>query len=163
MPSKIGFDAGAALPCCFNEFTTWVPWSDRGALKEFRWHYQIATYPGVYLLGRFQRGAPKGPADYLAAGIVYVGEARNLGRRWSQFDDSAFKARPGHSGGWSYRAAYGDTPSRLYVAALPIWFGDDLHLSSEDWTQSYRLYVERRIVWEITVARKGSHGLLNRR
>ena len=163
MPSKIDFDADAATRCSFDEFTPWVPWAERGHLKELKWAYAVATYPGVYLLGKFDRGAPEGPADYLTPGVVYVGEARNLGRRWSQFEDSAFRAMPGHSGGWSYRLKYGADASSLYVAALPIWFGDDKHVSAEDWTQAYRLYVERRIVWEIAVVRKGAHGLLNRK
>ena len=163
MPTNIRFDGGAPLPCAFDELSPWSPWTLRATLKEAKWGYPIATYPGVYLLARFSAAPPPGAADYLDGGIVYMGEARNLGVRWRQFENSAFLAKPGHSGGWAYRLAYATDPHDLYVAALPIWFGNDVHVSTEDWTQSYRLYVERRIIWEITVARNGLHGLLNRK
>jgi hypothetical protein len=59
--------------------------------------------------------APPGPADYLARQIIYVGEGRNLGVRWMQFELSAFQAKPGHSGGWSYRGKYGESRSAAPV------------------------------------------------
>jgi hypothetical protein len=163
VPSKVDFDADAVVRCCFDEFTPWVPWAKRAGLTETKWNYAVATYPGVYLLARFDRTPPVGSADYLASGVVYVGEGRNLGRRWNQFEDSAFGGKSGHSGGWAYRRKYGSEANGIHVAALPIWFGNDLHASAEDWTQTYRLYVERRIVWEVTVARGGAHGLLNKK
>ncbi len=161
MPTKIDISGSGRMKCCFDEFTPWAPWTSRGVLTDPKGDYPVSTYPGVYLLGRFSRGVPQGPADYLSAGVVYVGEGHNLGRRWYQFEKSAFRAKPGHSGGWSYRARYASDSQDLYVAALPIWFGGDMHASAEDWTQAYRLYVERYIIWELTAARGGAHGLLN--
>jgi hypothetical protein len=161
MPSKIPFDVGAGLRCCFDEFSPWAAWATREQVAEGTWHYPVHFYPGVYLLARFGVAAPTGPADYLAPEIVYVGHGRRLGRRWKQFDQSAFHAKPGHSGGWSYGKRYGGKAKTLYVAALPMWFGAHDSESAEDWTHAYRLYVERRIIWEITVAKGGKHGLLN--
>jgi len=69
MPSKIDFDAGAAVRCCFDEFTPWVPWAKRADQKEAKWNYAVATYPGVYCVARFDKACPAGPADYLAAGV----------------------------------------------------------------------------------------------
>jgi hypothetical protein len=50
------------------------------------------------------------------------------------------------------------------VAALAVWFsGDDPNRSVEPWTRNFRLYVERRILWEITLASNGARRLINRR
>ena len=79
MPSIVTWDTDAKVRCCFDEFSPWAAWADRGSLKERTWNHTIACYPGVYLLARFERRAPSGPADYLNTATVYVGEARILG------------------------------------------------------------------------------------
>lgn len=146
----------------FRKFSPWVRWGEREALVDSDGN-AYSTYPGVYLLAHFAR-IPSAPADYLSKEIIYVGEGKLLGRRWYDFERSATLGNSGHSGGHSYRREHGqDQWSRLCVAALPTWFGADDHSSEEDWTQSYRLYVERRIIWELTVTRRGKHKLLNKK
>jgi hypothetical protein len=148
----------------FREFKPWHPWSARHELDDGRGH-KVYEYPGVYLLAHFADRQSEGPVDYLSREIVYVGEGSWLRRRWEQFETSARYGLPGHSGGHSYRERFNTSRwNELYVAALPIWFGDEtLPRSAEDWTQMYRLYVERRILWQLTVSRGGTHGLLNRK
>lgn len=163
MTTKVDFDAGAAEKNFFRSFTRWLPWQSRDEEKD-QWGYHVHEYPGVYLLAHFDGDAPKGVADYTDPAIIYVGEALWLQRRWRQFIESACYGRSGHSGGHSYRAKYKTKLwSKLYVAALPIWFGKDTRRSLEDWTQAFRHYVERRVIWEITMSRGGTNGLLNRK
>jgi hypothetical protein len=54
--------------------------------------HAIASYPGVYLLARFERTVPSGPADYFDAAIVYVGEARNMSETTNSSFDRAKEA-----------------------------------------------------------------------
>ena len=158
-----GVDEGSPQQNYFREFKPWRPWSARLELDDGHGH-RLHEYPGVYLLAHFGTVPPE-PVDYLDDGIVYVGEGSWLRRRWEQFEMSARAGLPGHSGGHSYRERFGNAHwDELYVAALPIWFGDEtLPRSAEDWTQTYRLYAERRILWELTGKRGGTHNLLNRK
>jgi hypothetical protein len=157
------FDRGTPQRNFFREFTVWAPWSARDQVPDGH-GYRIAEYSGVYLFAHFEK-TPVGSANILDEAIFYVGEALWLADRWRQFERSARHGKSGHSGGHSYRDKFGTTRwSQLHVAALPIWFGDAKQpRSAEDWTQAYRLCVERRVIWELTVARNGTHRLLNRK
>lgn len=166
MASVEDFDQGAPERNFFRQFTAWTPWSKRDALPDGH-GFKVGEYAGVYLLAHFDK-PPSGPAEHTHAEILYVGEGQWLGRRWYQFERSARLGLGGHSGGHSYRARVGERFSELWpkihVAALPIWFGDSKRRrSAEDWTQTYRLYAEWRILWELTSARSGTHNLLNAR
>ncbi len=158
------FDEDSPQRNFFREFKFWHPWSSRYEIDDGYGH-KVHQYPGVYLLAHFTERPPEGPVDYLHDNIVYVGEGSWLRRRWKQFEASALHGLLGHSGGHSYYAEFKSSHwKELYVAALPIWFGEEtLPRSAEDWTQMYRLYVERRILWELTVRRGGTHKLLNRK
>jgi len=156
----VDFDNGAKETNVFRDFSDWAPWEQRKNLLDPVWNSRLAVYPGVYILAHFDK-SPVGTADYLDDAIFYVGEGGHLGRRWYQFERSALEGKSGHSGGFSYQTKYGKQLwKKLHIAALPVWFGDRDE-SIEDWTQVYRLYVERRILWEITMKRNGRHGLLN--
>ncbi len=164
MPTLIDFDADANEKNSFRGFTSWVRWEDRAGLKD-QWGYSIDEYGGVYLLAHFSESPPTGPADYLDPAVVHVGEGAWFRGRWRQFERSAFRALSPHSGGHSYRAEFGSTtpPPRLFVAALLVWFGGNVRRSLENWTAAYRLHVERRSIWDITVHREGEHGLLDKK
>lgn len=158
------FDAGSPEQNFFREFTPWTPWSNRATLDDGH-GYKVQKYAGVYLLAHFSGVPPTGPADPLANEILYVGEAGRLKERWVQFENSAYLGLRGHSGGHHYRHTFGSKHwPRLFLAALPVWFGNATQAqSSEDWTQAFRLHAERRIIWELTVKRGGTHELLNRK
>jgi hypothetical protein len=159
-----GFDDHSPQQNFFREFMPWRSWDTRLDHEDGHGH-KVHEYPGVYLLAHFVDRPPEGVVDFLNDEIVYVGEGLWLKRRWEQFEASALYGLSGHSGGHSYRNRFKGTRwTDLYVAALPIWFGDEkLPRSAEDWTQTYRLYIERRILWELTGRRGGTHRLLNRR
>jgi hypothetical protein len=163
--SSVGdFDVGAPQRNFFREFTPWTPWSKREETPDGH-GFRVHEYAGIYLLAHFDK-PPPGAAVHTQPEILYVGEGLWLRRRWNQFERSARLGLGGHSGGHSYRARvaerFADFWLKLHVAALPIWFGDaKQRRSAEDWTQAYRLYVERRILWELTCARAGTHNLLN--
>jgi len=148
----MAFDDGAPKQNFFRSFSPWAKWAERERLDDGH-GFSVHDYSGVYLLAHFDNRPPSGTAEYLDDAIFYVGEAVWLKRRWRQFQDSARDGLPGHSGGHTYRATFKPSKlSRLYVAAMPVWFGDaKLPRSEEDWTQSFRLYVERSIIWGLTV------------
>lgn len=157
------FDAGSPEKNFFRHFTKWRRWRERREIPDGH-GYKVESYAGVYLLAHFT-SAPKRPASHLDDAIIYIGDGSWLRRRWEQFEASALHGLPGHSGGHSYRDRFGaGLWDRLHVAVLPIWFGkNDQPRSAEEWTQVFRLYVERRILWELTIKRGGTHGLLNKK
>src|SRR3989442_758176 len=81
-------------------FSQWYPWSVAETLDQY-------ALPGVYALAHFD-AAPKGDGNPLDRRVIYVGETcgQTLGARLYQFDRSAFRSKPGHSGGWTYSARY---------------------------------------------------------
>jgi hypothetical protein len=133
-----------------SSFSEWFKWKDRQTIKRI-------NYPGVYLLAKFNQ-KPSGSAKQLNKNIIYVGETCNntiLGRL-SQFENSAFYGKNGHSGGWSYRAYYKskDKGKDLYVSILAI---KDGHLSD-----LLIRYTERKIIY--TYGKKyGEKPLLNKK
>lgn len=150
MPTIITIDKNATSRNMVDRFGPWTAWAKRAALVDEKWGVPVSQYPGVYLLAHFDE-PPTGSVDYVDSRIIYVGEGTHLGRRWYQFEQSAYHEKPGHSGGHSYRKKYHQRDwSRLYVAALPIWFGDG-DTSPEPWTRNYRNAVERLVLWELTM------------
>jgi len=115
------------------KFSEWFQWNKRTEIKNI-------DFPGVYILAKFKE-VPKGNADTNDKNIIYVGETcdQTLKKRWYQFNNSAFRDKSGHSGGWSYESTFGDKGNDLYVAALPVKLPDNLrHL--------FIRYVERKLI-----------------
>lgn len=142
------FDDSSPRKNVFRRFTRWVPWEERNALVDPD-GWRIGTYGGVYLFADFAKPPAAEAADHLDPAIFYVGESKRFSLRWYQHQ--------------LFTTALRRRGSRPHVAALPIWFGDDPDRSDEPWTQDFRLYVERRVIWEITAASDGTRRLLNRR
>ena len=95
------------------EFTPWLPWASR----------QQSPYKdksGVYLIARFLKQPPSGPADPLEDEIVYIGESckERLQSRWRSFDRAAFRDGK-HRGGKKYKQLFGGTSTVLFVATFP--------------------------------------------
>lgn len=89
---------------------------------------------------------PTGNANPLDDNIIYFGETcRRLKGRWDQFDRSAFRSKPGHSGGRNYRRLYGDVGQYLYVAAMPVIIPDKTLRSS------FIRFVERNLILNYVV------------
>lgn len=94
-------------------FTPWVSWANRNSLPD-------KGKPGVYLIGRFEKQPPLGPADPFVESVVYIGESSG-GRfqsRWRSFERSAFKGKGRHRGGKRYKERFGGDSSVLYVSTL---------------------------------------------
>jgi len=117
-------------------FGDWFPWNSRSQVPG-------AERPGVYILAHFSPGSiPQGPADPFAEDIVYIGETcdQTLGKRWYQFNRSAFEKKGGHSGGWTYQGVCAELGGDLYVAACPVWL-------PEPQQSAYIRYLERHLLW----------------
>lgn len=130
-------------------FSKWVQWGNRTDIEG-------VDLPGVYILAKF-KDVPKGNANITDSNIVYVGETCNqkLKQRLYQFNNSAFRNKDGHSGGWSYESAFGDKGKDLYVAALPVDLPKNLqHL--------FIRYVERKIILDFAM-KYGKQPKLNKK
>lgn len=104
-------------------FTTWhqidESWNDT-------WGFDKA-HPGCYVYGLFENGAPAGPADFLDAGVIYIGESRAtsrnsmLGRR-TDFRGTVRNERLSPYGcGTAFKEAFGqDKIDHVYQAYLPM-------------------------------------------
>jgi hypothetical protein len=122
------------------KFSGWFAWHRRKEVP-------VTSAPGIYLLAKF-RSAPKGNADPLDQGIIYVGETtRSHSQRWYEFNNSAFNNKPGHSGGWSYVDRYNDSGRGLYVAVMPVTVTS---LPDEGVRNMFIQYVERKILVDFT-------------
>lgn len=132
------------------KFSKWIHWNQRESKIE------NIDYPGVYMLAKF-RGAPQGLGKPTNASIIYFGESadRNLQVRWNEFNNSAFKGKSGHGGGFNYRKEHGDTGRKLYVSAFPVILPEDL----SPW---FIRYLERKLIWDF-IYRYGSQNLLNKK
>jgi hypothetical protein len=117
-------------------FSHWTKWDEHTSLNG-------GQFPGVYLLAHFVV-TPVGKAKPQAKQIVYIGETCNnsLIGRLRQFNRSAFQGKSGHSGGSTYRQAFGCLGSNLYVAVFPVK-GLNKELCS-----LFIRYVERKLIWE---------------
>ncbi len=152
---KVDFDRGAKLRSRFHVFTPWVPWDDRASLRDAVWNNRVDALGGVYLLAHFSR-KPKGPADWLDAAILHVGEAPWLRRHWYLFQGAARDGQGGEERGEAYYRRYTRKDwAKLHVAALPVFFGEG-DTTKEEWSSAYRRYVQARITWELTARRKGN-------
>ena len=119
-------------------FSKWFQWSERTKIEN-------ADLPGVYILAKFKK-IPEGNANANEMSIIYVGETCNqtLKKRWYQFNNSAFRDKDGHSGGWSYESKFKDRGDDLYVAAFPIDLPKNLrHL--------FIRYLERKLILEFAL------------
>jgi hypothetical protein len=84
-------------------------------------------HPGCYVYGLFENGAPAGSADYLGAGVIYIGESRAvtrhcmLGRR-TDFKGTVRNERLSPYGcGTAFKEAFGkDKIDHVYQAYLPM-------------------------------------------
>ena len=117
-------------------FTDWIIWNKRNT-------QEIIDLPGVYLLAHFKT-KPECAVNLSSENIIYVGETctQNFKKRWNQFNNSAFKAKDGHSGGHTYRKNFADSGENLYVSALPV------ERLKESIKPYYIRYIERKIIWE---------------
>ena len=129
------------------KFRPWTLWLHRGDIDG-------SELPGIYLLARFKCVVPK-RVDPLDAEVVYVGETsgQDLNARWYQFNRSAFEGKFGHSGGKSYREKVAKTPTSLYLAALPVDFGEPL-------SSTFIRYIERLVLLEY-VCKHGMRPICN--
>lgn len=120
-------------------FQPWVPWANRNDIHG-------RDVPGVYLLGRFDSGAPE-TIDLQANEIIYIGETCNqtLRKRWYQFHRSGFLRKSGHSGGWAFSDKFCDgrtieSVDWLYVAPYPVNM-------EEPYRSAHIRFVERWMLW----------------
>lgn len=137
-PAAAGMPAGLAARDAVPEvrFSPWLAWSQREKFGR-------GKHPGVYALGVFD-GPPPAVTDVLDESVVYLGETCNnslLGRLY-QFERSAFQARDGHSGGWTYRSRFGDKGERLYVSMFPV------PQLPEPYRSAFIRHVERDLLWK---------------
>ena len=162
MPSKVVFDADVRQRCQLRRTSSWAAWRARKQAQRAQVALSCPHLPGRgYLLARFKLAAR--PMDRPTTSRRRSSTLARRAEKPATVGTSSLAPRlsasPGHSGG--HPIAYGCDAERLYVVALPIWFGDEMQRERTGWTDAYRLYVERHIVWEITAARDGQHGLLN--
>ena len=173
------------------EFSKWIPWERRDLISD-------STYPGVYLIARFDSDEPPdGPAIHMDAHIVYIGMTgtrsfQTMKNRLSAFHRSVFEGKSAHAGGNSYRnSELSQTTEGLYVAAfahtrplkLSVKRKAKVEVSREYLEQlkrqvdkkavenaelgdvtncAWRLYVERRCLFEFALANNGKLPLCNK-
>lgn len=117
-------------------FCDWRLWSERTELEG-------KNLPGVYFIAR----SKKKPDNYRGNNdfIIYIGETtgQTLADRLHQFNTSAFSARPGHSGGNTFRSTLLETTplEHLWVSACPVDMG-------QPYTTAYIKHLERKLLWE---------------
>lgn len=117
-------------------FTRGCPWPRRDDVDG-------CEFAGVYALARFE-AAPPAAVNVLDERVIYIGETcdNTITGRLYQFNRSAFMGKAGHSGGWSYRARYGDAGEHLYVAASSVSTLD------EPYRSVYIRHLERKLLWD---------------
>jgi hypothetical protein len=104
-------------------FTTWhqidEKWNESWGFDK--------SHPGCYVYGLFENGAPAGPADFLDASVIYIGESRAtsrnsmLGRR-TDFKGTVRNNRLSPYGcGTAFKEAFGQNKiDHVYQAYLPM-------------------------------------------
>lgn len=115
-------------------FLPWVPWIERHKIPVPNHHQSAHEYPGVYLFLESEH-SPANVTDYRDRRIIYVGESDNLGSRWRAYQRWIPDV-------WCMPL------NRIWVAAFPTWLGHDPE-SPHPLTVQFRLYTERRIIWEL--------------
>ena len=119
-----------------DHFIGWVPWARRTQIVLHQGD-KVVEYAGVYLFADFGKSAPKTGVSYEDDAIFYVGETgRSFGKRWYEYERT----------NW-FRGVFGKAPGRVWVAALPTRIGPG-QTTPEPLTTQFRLYTERRIIWE---------------
>jgi len=99
-----------------TKFSKWHKFDDIFGLEETK-------SPGVYVLAHWDSVQSK-PKSFISKEIFYIGETtkQTIRARLRQFENSAFKEKSGHSGGWTYREkckAVTKPPKNLYVSFRP--------------------------------------------
>ncbi len=125
------------------QFSPWTHWNHRDKLSERKG-------PGVYVLGRFEEGAPN-IADPVDERVLLVAEAHSqtLSDRWYQFQRCAFYGASGHSGGRTFYKLFTNGPDSavpgwLFVAAAGVPVGEDAERYTKQLKgQLLELYEER--------------------
>jgi hypothetical protein len=121
-------------------FSNWVPWTDRGSLK------QSGASMGVYLWAHFHDTDQTRRAAYpdLPRHLVYVGEANDIN------DRPLGTAGRRHHRLAHYRRMYRADPElkRLYISVFHIQpFERDPHCHA---MRAYTRFIESRVQWEYT-------------
>ena len=106
--------------------TAFTAWHQIDESWKESWGFDKA-HPGCYVYGLFENGAPAGPADFLDAGVIYIGESRAtsrnsmLGRR-TDFKGTVRNNRLSPYGcGTAFKEAFGqDKIDHVYQAYLPM-------------------------------------------
>ena len=105
-------------------FSPWIDWNRRASVP-------AASGPGVYLLGRFEEGAPEA-VDQSDRNIILIAETHGqaLLKRWYQFERSATRGADGHSPGQTFHRLFANgtdssLPAWLYVTACGVPDGND--------------------------------------
>ena len=161
------------------EFSEWTSWKDRTEIpnKNFPGVYLLARFDVDQ--------PPRGPASHMDPHIIYIGVTGTrsntaLSSRWSAFHRTAFKDKGGHAGGRTYlKNELPQTIEGLYVAAMaqmqPLNLrpreGDTNNVMvslsekcmdmlmqidlSDPMNRSWRLYVERRCLFEFSIFNGG--------
>lgn len=129
-------------------FSRWTRWNDRGDLTGMK-------CAGVYALACFDGDVPQ-VVDLLDGRIVYIGETcdNDLTGRLRQFNRSAFQAKDGHSGGWSFSSRCPDSGEKLYVSIYSV------NSLTEPLRSAFIRHTERRLLWEY-VRRWGRRPICN--
>lgn len=157
MPRPKRLDSASPERNVVGSLSPWCRWDARRSITDG--HDGVAyEYGGVYLLAHLG-AAPAGvPADPCDDRIVYIGEGSHLGRRWYQFERSAKRGLPGHSGGHSYRvwAKRNKVPwDTLYVAAYPIWFASEGDTNDPtSLAKRFRLFLEQKLLLDLVAHRR---------
>ena len=117
-------------------FLPWVRWSKRTTIPvpHDRWRACAHEYPGVYLFADSE-ACPDDTLPHRDPRVIYVGESEHLGRRWGEYQR------------W-IPETWGLSLNRIWVAAFPTWLGDD-DVHPSPLTTQFRLYTERRIIWDL--------------
>ena len=108
------------------ELTAFTGWHQIDEPWNASWGFDKA-HPGCYVYGLFETGAPTGPAEFLDAGVFYIGESRAtsrhsmLGRR-TDFKGTVRNERLSPYGcGTAFKLNFGrDKIDHVYQAYLPM-------------------------------------------
>lgn len=130
-------------------FSPWLHWDQRSASPE-------REGPGVYLLGRFEEGAPTivDPADERVL-LIAETHGQSLADRWYQFHRCAFNGADGHSGGRTFHRLFTNGPD----SPVPGW----LHVAAtgvpaEQDPKRFTQHVKQRLLTDF----EERHGILPR-
>jgi hypothetical protein len=111
-------------------FSPWLHWDQRLTSS-------ARDVAGVYLLGRFEEGAPS-IVDPCDERVLLIAETHNqsLADRWYQFNRCAFKGADGHSGGRTFYRLFSNgpefvVPGWLFISAHGVHDENDVGLRTK--------------------------------